>query len=386
MKDPILFSDILFGWLTDRLDKSQKDEIDSQITADPDLQSLVDDLNDSQKVGQMIKEMDSFDVDKAWQNVSRKINSTSKHKTSTVKRLLRKYLIPVAAAAVIVGVIMLMPFNHTSVNEVQLDTEIETAMAECDSHGMSGAVIETDFVLPAKPQSVKSIRSKPVDNTQTNKSLVSEMLAAKRVTTLHNKEYWLTLPDGTVVHLARNTRIIYPDRFAENQRDVYLEGEGYFIVAKDKSKKFVVHTKSTTTVVYGTEFNVYAPESDDCQITLVTGSIGVTADNGPEIKLTPGEQANVVDGQMSVAQADLEPIKAWNSGHTEFEDWTLGRVMEILAKWHGMKSNIIDPDIAGIRLTGNLDRYDDLQPTLESLSELVGVKFFIADDTISASR
>lgn len=384
MKDPISFSDKLFLWLTDRLDSSQSNELDHTVETDPDLKHLVEELQDTGTVRELIEEMDSFDVDRAWSAVSEKVAMATPLRTTTVRHFLRRFLIPSAVAAILIGALFLITMPRGNKTDVHLDEEIITAIAECDSHGMSGAVIEPDYVAAAPTKTVRKRHIENVTETQTDEKVVSEMLAAKRVTTLYNKEFWLTLPDGTIVHLARNTRIIYPERFTDKQRDVYMEGEAYFIVAKDASRKFVVHTKTASTIAYGTEFNVNA--TDYCEVILVNGEVGVRTNDGTERLLSPGEQAMVADGTITVSEADIEPIKAWNTGHIEFEDWTLSRVTDILAKWHGMKAEISDAEIADVKLSGNLDRYDQLQPTLESLSELLGIRFSSENDTITVSR
>lgn len=387
MKDPVSFSDKLFLLLTDKLGESQKEDITRQIEGDTDLKRLVKELRDTPSVRRIINEMDSFDVEHAWKAVKEKAAMQEPiRKPASINVVLRKYLIPVAVAAVLTGLAFLIPLTRNTQPEIHLDKEIVTAMIECDDHGMSGAVIETDYVAPVTVKTTVKKQSEDTCEPPKEETIVKEMLAATRITTLYNKEFWLTLPDGTVVHLARNTRLIYPERFTSKQRDVYIEGEAYFIVAKDPDKRFVVHSKAATTVAYGTEFNVDARDDNDCRITLVNGSVGVSTTDGTECRLTPGEQATVIDGSMTISEADLEPIKAWNTGHTEFENWALSRIIEILAKWYGMKTDISDPEIADIKLSGNLDRYDELLPTLESLSELVGVRFHITNNTITASR
>ena len=111
---------------------------------------------------------------------------------------------------------------------------------------------------------------------------VADMLQAIKVTTYHDKEFWLTLPDGSLIHLGRDTRIVYPERFDIDSRDVYLEGEAYFIIARNPACRFVVHTPVATTTVYGTEFNVSARSDTLCSVVLVKGSVGVTSWSGNE--------------------------------------------------------------------------------------------------------
>lgn len=387
MKDPVSFSDKLFLWLTDKLGESQRHDIDRQIEADADLKHLVEELQDTDKVKDVIVEMDSFNVDKAWQAVSERATvSTTTRRQTGIKIFLRKYIIPLTAAAVLIGAVFFISLTRNTEPNIVLDPEIITAIAECDDHGMSGAIIEPDYVtaIPVKAAKIQEVKEKTAQPK--DKEVVSEMLAAKRVTTLYNKEFWLTLPDGTVTHLARDTRIIYPEKFTDSRRDVYIEGEAYFIVAKDPSKRFVVHTKTATTTAYGTEFHIEANDESEFRIVLVNGSVGVSTNDVAEKILAPGEQAIVTDGDMTISEADIESVKAWNTGRFEFENRTLGDILDILAKWHGMAADIADPEIADTRLSGDLDRYDELTPTLESLGELIGIKFYIAGDLITVKR
>ena len=56
----------------------------------------------------------------------------------------------------------------------------------------------------------------------------------------------LTLTDGTVIYLNADSRLQYPLEFSGDSRVVYLEGEAFFKVAKDKIKPFIVKTKNWT--------------------------------------------------------------------------------------------------------------------------------------------
>ncbi|RZK37353.1 MAG: hypothetical protein EOO90_25385, partial [Pedobacter sp.] len=86
-------------------------------------------------------------------------------------------------------------------------------------------------------------------------------------------EYQITLPDGTKVWLNAISSLKFPNKFTSKNREVELEGEAYFEVAKDASKPFSVSTKHTKVSVLGTHFNVMAyPEDVSTQTTLLEGS------------------------------------------------------------------------------------------------------------------
>lgn len=74
------------------------------------------------------------------------------------------------------------------------------------------------------------------------------------LTSTHKSE--VTLPDGTIVWLNNNTKLIYPEAFSSTERSVYLEGEAYFKVTKNKARPFVVKSQGQEIKVLGTSFNV----------------------------------------------------------------------------------------------------------------------------------
>lgn len=71
----------------------------------------------------------------------------------------------------------------------------------------------------------------------------------------------VTLLDGSKVWLNSDNRLKYSKKDA---RDVILEGEAYFEVAKDKKHRFKVHTPYASIQVYGTSFNVSPTPAIHC--------------------------------------------------------------------------------------------------------------------------
>ena len=66
----------------------------------------------------------------------------------------------------------------------------------------------------------------------------------------------LMLPDGTKVWLNKHTTLKYPREFSEKERNVYMEGEGYFEVKRNVEKPFIVRSEAMQVRVLGTVFNL----------------------------------------------------------------------------------------------------------------------------------
>lgn len=71
-------------------------------------------------------------------------------------------------------------------------------------------------------------------------------------------EYRMVLADGTRVMLNAETRLRFPEAFGDGERRVFLEGEAYFEVAKERERPFWVDFREGTVRVLGTQFNVKA--------------------------------------------------------------------------------------------------------------------------------
>ncbi len=107
----------------------------------------------------------------------------------------------------------------------------------------------------------------------------------------------LVLADGSKVWLNAGSKLIYPDKFSGSQREVTLEGEGFFEVTKNPQMPFLVHAGKITVRVLGTKFNVKAYTEDaDIETTLITGKVQVMLNDDPEkeILLSPNEKLTVI--------------------------------------------------------------------------------------------
>ncbi|HEX3006263.1 MAG TPA: FecR family protein, partial [Bacteroidales bacterium] len=89
----------------------------------------------------------------------------------------------------------------------------------------------------------------------------------------------LILPDGTKVWLNSGTTLKYRTDYGFKTRDIYLDGEAYFEVAKNRSRPFLVHAATIMVKALGTSFNVKCyPEENTIETTLVEGKVQIYND------------------------------------------------------------------------------------------------------------
>ena len=195
----------------------------------------------------------------------------------------------------------------------------------------------------------------------------------------------ITLPDQTKVTLNRYSSLTYPDRFKEDRREVQLQGEAYFEVAKNAQIPFVVTTSAGIDVkVLGTKFNVASYENDEqVTTTLAEGSVEVGDEKG-SVRLKPEEQALFCKGDRSlrVQKVDVGMYLAWKDGKFIFEEQSLEQIMKQLQRWYEMSVFYTNEEVKQYTFSGDLKKYDDFDKIIRMLEEVSGIKISIKENCV----
>ena len=267
--------------------------------------------------------------------------------------------------------------EYTRVTPPVITEEVQQAMEQSRESGREGAHIVSTVTSRQQIISEEECELYHVDE-----NFAEQLAEAKRITTYHDKEYWVTLDDGTLVHLNYNSRLIYPEKFGD-RRDVILEGEAYFMVAKDKSRQFVVHTPQGDVKVYGTEFMVNTAERMETRlesptgesryhqatsVVLIEGSISFTPESGNELMMSPGQKLVADKGQLLVTTTDTAPYVAWNTGLFVFKNSTLENLMDVISRWYGVENvSYGNEQLRKMHFTGNFKRYGSIERILDAI-------------------
>lgn len=195
-----------------------------------------------------------------------------------------------------------------------------------------------------------------------------------KVYTPRGGEYSVALADGTRVWLNAETRLRFPVAFVGNCREVELEGEAYFEVAKDSVKPFIVKTKQMAIRVLGTCFNIKAYTDEPEQTTLVAGSVEASKGNQKR-RLLPGEQLTLRGNVLEVRKVDIAAFVAWKDQRFVFDDEVLEDVLRKLERWYDVEFFIRNASVRELRFTGNLPKYENLDNVLKKLELATRIHF-----------
>ncbi len=197
-------------------------------------------------------------------------------------------------------------------------------------------------------------------------------------------EYSLQLSDGTRIYLNSMSSLRFPVCFVGERRVVELEGEAYFNVVKS-SKPFIVKVNQMEIEVLGTDFNISAYQGEDCQATLVNGSVKVHTATGSSCILQPSEQAYLKPGSedLRVRKVDTSLYTSWVEGKIHFKDERLEDIINSLSRWYDMNVFYSEPSVKNIRFGCNVNRYKEITPFLELLEKTEKVSISIQGKNIT---
>lgn len=186
----------------------------------------------------------------------------------------------------------------------------------------------------------------------------------------------ITLPDNSEIILNADSKITYSEKNWDTNRDVKLEGEAFFKVAK--GQKFTVSTSQGTVTVLGTQFNV---ENRDgfFEVTCYEGLVSVSH-NGMETKLPAGNSFMVIDDEIKETGKPHNMEPSWVNDESSFERIPLEFVLSELERQFNIKVNTQNVD-KNLLFTGTFSN-TDLNMALKSISTPSRMNYKLEGDNV----
>lgn len=313
---------------------------------------------------------ESFDKDQLYLDFIKQ----KKHiaKKAQIKKI--TYYIIGAAAMIVLALIA----NNTLLKErYQGNDSIITEYIAQNKPQEITLQVDDQEAIPVKEESIASKPHTPKDKKQTQETVASSTSSTISGMKLHTytlsiprgKSYHLVLDDNTEVWLNADSKLLYPNHFADNERIVELDGEAYFKVAKDAKRPFIVKSKYLTTKVLGTEFNFRA-YNNNVGVTLVEGRVAVQQNEGKETVLTPGQNATIVGDELQISDVDVRKFTSWVDGYFYFDEAKLEDIMKELGRWYNINIEFEDKQTKAYEFKFWAKRDDNLEKTINNLNQI----------------
>lgn len=322
------------------------------------------------------------DVQNAWEAMRKKINKKASRRLRTL------VWISTLAASVLVGwgigyLFLLSPMPEMTKPEmVQILPGKVQAILEL-ANGNTYDLQENFVQTISKNILLDSGRLNYIQSdTGCHDQLVMNKLSIPR-----GGEFQLVFEDGTKVWLNAESMLKYPQTFPATSREVWLDGEAYFEVAKDAQRPFIVHSGIQKITVLGTSFGITAyPGEDRFSTTLVDGKVQVeySGDTKEVYSLQPGERVlyHSPSNTIRLEKVDVREFVAWKDGRYVFSRRRLEDMLNTLSRWYDFDVFFRDPRAKEIVFSGELKRFESFDDILKMIEKSSEVQFSVQGHTV----
>ncbi len=199
----------------------------------------------------------------------------------------------------------------------------------------------------------------------------------------------ISLEDGTKIWLNVASTIRYPESFkGKTNREVYLEGEAFFDVAKNKAQPFIVRTQAVQISVLGTTFNVKSYQKDDqIQTALITGKVTIKSmeDEPKVVTLSPNQVATYHKDSKRIVlnnETDTHALAGWKDGRLIFDNRPLSEIITALERWYDVRIRVEDEHALRCHFSAKIENLS-LKEVLELFKASDGIDYEINGHEVS---
>ena len=364
--------------IKDLSDKEQK-ELD-QLLDDQSLQDVYKELSDRGYLKKQFMEYEKYSSQKAYREFKERRGHSGRI------RIVRWVAVVAAVWVLALGVTLWMTFGKKeNVAPLPVASKIIPAGEKKATLTLAdGTEVHVEEIT------AQILQEKGMNIEYRNGEFVYNKSEEKTTEVVYNKlevprggECMIKLDDGTKVWVNAETKLKYPVAFVGDRREVVLEGEAFFDVAKNE-KPFIVETSFGDVRVLGTAFGIsaYASESES-YTTLVRGKVSVEREGGEPVVILPGEQVvTSKDGKMIKQQVDVEEFVGWKDGIYVFKEKSLGEIMKTLERWYNISVDFQEKSLVDLPFTGNLKRYDDINVFFDALTRTGDMKYRVEGNQV----
>ena len=254
-------------------------------------------------------------------------------------------------------------------------------------------VIEENGLSQVKDSKGNMIGTQQGNKLRYNNKTPSEELAYNTLTVPYGKRFDIILSDGSHVVLNSGTYLKYPVKYIKDKnREVFLTGEAFFEVTKNKNQPFIVNTNGLNIKVLGTRFNVSAyPEDSSTNTVLVEGSVGLHHKDFNDIEkstlLTPGHLAslNKTDKKILVKNTETAIYTAWINGTVIFRHLPFKNITKKLERYYNVNITNNNSELDEELFTASFDN-QTLDQVLKTFKDNYGIDYTITNNKIIINR
>lgn len=335
------------------------------------------------------KPIQDTDIYEVYKNIETFYNQNAKPKRIVRLRRIMQYaalFVLVFSIGAVVTYLYTLRENKYSEIPVSAQGIDEAKLILADGEEIVLKEIQTDLQFNANGNQIKINKDSIIEyNRKADENAMAQVVIP------FGRHSNILLSDGTMVWLNAGSKLIFPQKFTGNKRKVFLKGEAFFDVFKNKDIPFIVSTDQINVTVHGTKFNMRDNDSDnDTEVVLVEGAVSLKENRvmnflNKEIFLNPNQKAvyNKTENKINVeSNIDVSYYISWKEGLLEFKRESIVTVFNRLSRFYNVRFITESSVNMNMKFSGKLDLKESLEDVLKVVADVAPVTFRIDQDKV----
>lgn len=355
--------------------------------------NLTEDFPTVEEVQSLLNEMPKLEKQKADVIFNSILNSAKEEETvielQPRKSNYRKYISIAASVIVLLGIGFFYKQNFANKpTEVPFDFKSTDIVLQMEDG--STQIISENGKVQVHDKDGNIVGNQSGDKLVYENESSSEKIAYNTLKIPYGKKFRLQLSDGTFVHLNSGTTLKYPVKFIPGEnRQVFLDGEAFFDVAKDKKHPFIVNADELNVRVLGTHFNVSNyPEDAATDVVLVEGSVGMYRsseefDAAKNTILKPGYKGsfNRENALISTKAVITDIYTSWIDGGLTFRNMTFKNIITKLERRYNVTIINKNEKLANEKFNASF-KEESIENVMSYFNDIHGINYTIKNNQI----
>jgi len=242
-----------------------------------------------------------------------------------------------------------------------------------------------DFKNNQLQKDVKVIKMNPMRKLWRVAAAIAVILGAsyfyvstldESVSTQYAERSEVRLPDNSEIILNADSRITYSEKNWDKERNISLQGEAFFKVAK--GQKFTVATNAGIVTVLGTQFNV-ENRKEFFEVTCYEGLVSVIF-NGNETKLPAGNSFIAINGNVLKTESPENTTPSWMSNESTFKSIPLKYILDEFERQYNIEVKTQNVNLEQL-FTGSFSN-TNINLALQSISTPSQIKYELEGNNV----
>lgn len=325
-------------------------------------------------------------VEESWEHISRQINTIER------RSLRAKIYYPISIAAsvlLLVGGLSIWLGGDNKVVDESIELQAQRIVSP-ENPGKEILLVTSDQQKLNIDDNANVKYAHDGSVTVDSRKVEQTVSSGKKAEPVYNqiivpkgKRTHVYFADGTRIYVNSGSRVVYPSVFADDKREIYVDGEIYLDVKRDESRPFYVKSRGMNVRVLGTSFSVCSYEEDEeSSVVLVSGKVEVETHAKEKMTLAPDEMFSMKSSGISKRKVDASEYVCWVNDMMIFKKEPLTNVLTRLSRYYGQEMKY-SQELGKLTVSGKLDLRDNLEDVLKIISSFAPLKYKMVNDTLT---